>query len=109
MQKSQKLKQASVQTKKSKWLHAGMTSVMNEQRQLARKKNNDYAFAVDNIGITGKLGLAVRLFDKVCRILSLVSSKKQLVKDESIRDTAIDVANYAVFLVMVLDGKWNKK
>ena len=95
--------------KKNNTLRDGMRSVMCEQLNLAARKNHDYASAVDNIGITGRIGLAVRLFDKVCRLLSLSLSKGQKVKDESLRDTAIDVANYAVFFVMVIDDTWNKK
>jgi len=31
------------------------------------------------------------------------------VKDESVRDTAIDLVNYATYLVCIIDGTWGKK
>lgn len=76
---------------------------------LAEKKNHDYSSAVDVIGTTGVPGLGVRLFDKASRLLSLTSGVQQQVSDESIRDTAMDLMNYATFLVAVLDGTWNPK
>jgi len=80
--------------------------------EISDRKNNDYTGAgrIDNIQLTGPYGVAVRLLDKVCRLLSLLRPDvKRMVKDESVRDTALDLINYGVFIVMLLDGTWNEK
>ena len=83
--------------------------VHKETIALAKRKNNDYASAIDVIATTGKIGLVVRIFDKAARLLSLVLGAKQKVKDESVRDTAIDLVNYATYLVCIIDGTWRKE
>lgn len=45
----------------------------------------------------------IRLGDKLARFKSLTKSEVQEVKDESIRDTLIDLANYAIMTVLELD------
>lgn len=50
-------------------------------------------------------GLSVRLHDKIERLNNLVS-KNQDPKNESIRDTFVDIANYAIIGLLVLDGNW---
>jgi hypothetical protein len=86
-----------------------MQYVFEECTALAAKKNNDYSGGkkIDNIALTGTHGVGVRLMDKVCRVLSL-HEVESLVKAESLRDTALDIVNYACFLVLLLDGKWGK-
>ena len=43
--------------------------------------------------------------DKMSRLISLNSKKEQQVMDESMRDTLMDLANYAIMSVMWLDNK----
>ena len=43
------------------------------------------------------------LGDKLARFKSLTKSGVQEVKDESIRDTLIDLANYAIMTVLEMD------
>lgn len=66
-------------------------------------KNMDYG---DSFSETfRKLGLisaVTRISDKTNRLQSLCR-KDALVKDESIRDTLLDLANYAIMTVMELD------
>ena len=45
------------------------------------------------------------MLDKMNRIVSLVTKDQQKVNDESIRDTLIDIANYAVMTIMEIDKK----
>lgn len=86
-----------------------LEEIVNKNLDLAEAKNKDYSGRIDNIGVTGKVGLAVRIFDKASRLLSLVQpGHTQEIKDESVRDTANDLCNYALFLVSVLDGTWGK-
>jgi len=89
---------------------SALKAIQKERLMLALKKNNDYSGVIDNIEVLGIKGIAVRLFDKASRLCSLVlSNTEQKVKDESIRDTLLDTANYADYGVMLLDGTWGKE
>lgn len=46
----------------------------------------------------------IRLGDKLARFKNISRSNAQMVSDESIRDTLIDLANYAIMTVMELDN-----
>lgn len=80
-------------------------NICEELTALYRKKNHDYG---DSFHITyEKWGLpmaAIRLSDKLQRFETLIRKESE-VKDESIRDTLIDLANYAILTVMELDRK----
>ena len=66
-------------------------------------KNADYG---DSFGeLFRKLGLisaVTRISDKTNRLQSLCQ-REALVKDETIRDTLLDLANYAIMTVIALD------
>lgn len=77
--------------------------ICNELNNIYKAKNNDYG---DSFGETyKKLGIisaVTRITDKANRLQSLCT-KKQLVKDESIKDTLMDLANYAIMTVIEID------
>ena len=50
-------------------------------------------------------GLRVRMWDKFARINNLIDSKKNP-EHESLRDSFLDMANYAIIAMLVLDGEW---
>jgi hypothetical protein len=50
-------------------------------------------------------GLRVRMHDKLARINHLIDNEVEP-ENESLRDSFIDLANYAVIGLMVLDGEW---
>lgn len=68
-----------------------------------RAKNHDYG---DSFGQSmkefGLVAAAVRMNDKMNRFKTLINKDAQ-VKDESIRDTLMDLANYAIMTVVELD------
>lgn len=65
-------------------------------------KNHDYGNSFEqSLDKFGLLAAAVRMGDKMNRIESL-SKKEAEVKDESIKDTLLDLANYAIMTVMWL-------
>lgn len=70
------------------------------------KKNADYSGKGDNISITGKLGVSVRMLDKASRYFNLLQNKDQKVKDESRQDTLTDIINYAVIALMLENEEW---
>lgn len=68
-------------------------------------KNHDYGNSFEeSLDEFGLVASVVRLGDKMNRIKSLIK-KEARVKDESIKDTLLDLANYAIMTVMWLDGE----
>ena len=75
-------------------------NVQKEAIELFRKKNQDYGDAFANYGTVGVL---VRLGDKIARCQSISNKGISLVQDEKLRDTLIDLHNYAAMAIMLLD------
>lgn len=71
-------------------------------------KNHDYGNSFEqSLNEFGIVASVVRMGDKMNRIKSLVKKEAQ-VKDESIKDTLIDLANYAIMTVMWMDKNNNQ-
>jgi hypothetical protein len=77
-----------------------MKSVQQEAFELFIKKNTDYGDAFAKYGV---IGVLMRIEDKLQRSMSITKNGVNLVKDEGIRDTLIDLHNYAAMAVMLLD------
>ena len=80
--------------------------ICEELHKLYVKKNHDYG---DSFHISfAEEGMAmprIRLSDKLNRFKTLTRPDKQnLVSNESLRDTLIDLANYAIMTVLELEG-----
>ena len=78
--------------------------ICEEIHNLYTKKNHDYG---DSFHLTyideGMAMPRIRLSDKFNRFKTLSRSNKQEVKDESIRDTLIDLANYSIMTIIEMD------
>lgn len=79
-----------------------MRLVQTEGLELFKKKNQDYGDAFAEYGMVGVL---VRMGDKIKRLQSISNNKIELVDDEKMRDTLIDLHNYAAMAIMLLDEK----
>jgi hypothetical protein len=78
----------------------------SETYQVLVKKQADYGPLNISRAPGGPLnGLRVRMHDKLSRINHLVDSGATP-ENESLRDSFLDLANYSVIAMMVLDGKW---
>ena len=77
-------------------------SVQKEAHDIFIKKNNDYG---DAFAKYGSVGVIIRISDKVQRLISVTKNGVNMVKDESIRDTLLDLHNYAAMAIMLLDEK----
>lgn len=77
-----------------------MTKVQTEALELFKKKNADYGDAFAEYGV---IGVLMRIEDKLKRSVSITKNGVSLVKDEKIRDTLIDLHNYAAMAIMLLD------
>lgn len=85
--------------------------------ETTKRKNHDYAGAggedpfhnfrqVERMGICSvEVGFLTRMTDKISRIQSFVEQGVLQVKDESIEDTLIDLANYSVLLAGYIKSK----
>lgn len=84
--------------------HLGICKELND---IYRKKNNDYgdAFAILRDEIPNSI--LVRIFDKYNRLKTLLNSQERKVKDESIDDTLLDLANYAILELIERRGEEN--
>lgn len=84
--------------------------ILDEMADTFSKKNSDYGNAfeeiLDDFGASYAVG---RLKEKLKRLTKLVVSNKQEVKDESIEDTLLDMANYAVLTIMWLQKQEENK
>ncbi|MGI9555466.1 MAG: nucleotide modification associated domain-containing protein [Cyanophyceae cyanobacterium] len=77
-----------------------MTKVQREAFELFKKKNEDYG---DAFATFGPVGVIVRMGDKINRLTSVSKNGVNLVDNESLRDTLIDLHNYSAMAIMLLD------
>lgn len=80
-------------------------SITHNMAKTYAAKNHDYGNSFEqSLNEFGLVASVVRLGDKMNRIKSLIKKEAQ-VKDESIKDTLLDMANYAIMTVMWLNKK----
>ena len=77
-----------------------MEMVQKEALALFKKKNHDYG---DAFATYGTIGVLVRLGDKIKRLMSISNTSVTMVNDEKMRDTLIDLHNYAAMAIMLID------
>lgn len=81
------------------------TEITSNMAKTYAAKNHDYGNSFDrSLDKFGIVASIVRMGDKMNRIESLTKKGAQ-VKDESIKDTLLDMANYAIMTVMWMDKK----
>ena len=76
-----------------------MEDIQHQALEMFRRKNADYGDAFAKFGV---IGVLMRIEDKIQRALSISKSQIQLVKDEKIEDTLLDLHNYAAMALMLL-------
>ena len=79
-----------------------MEKIQLEALELFKIKNKDYGDAFAKFGV---IGVLMRIEDKIQRSLSIIKNGVNLVKDEKIKDTLLDLHNYAAMALMLLDEK----
>ena len=77
-----------------------MKKVQHTALELFTQKNADYG---DAFAQYGTVGVLMRMEDKLHRFMSISKSGIQLVNDEGLRDTLLDLHNYAAMAIMLLD------
>ena len=82
-----------------------MENVQKKALEMFTKKNKDYGDAFAKFGV---IGILMRIEDKIQRSLSITKNGVNMVDDEGIRDTLMDLHNYAAMGVMLLDENKEK-
>ena len=77
-----------------------MKQIQSNALELFTRKNTDYGDAFAKFGV---IGILMRIEDKIQRSLSITKNGVNLVNDESMRDTLLDLHNYAAMALMLLD------
>ena len=77
-----------------------LKKIQKEGLELFTKKNSDYGDAFAKYGV---IGVLMRIEDKIQRSLSITKNGVTLVNDEGMRDTLLDLHNYAAMDLMLLD------
>lgn len=78
--------------------------ICKEINDLYERKNHDYGDSFHQTFVEEGMAMArIRLGDKFSRFKTLSRSGGQKVNDESIRDTLIDLANYAIMTVLEME------
>lgn len=81
--------------------------ITNNMAKTYVAKNHDYGNSFEqSLDKFGLIASIVRIGDKMNRLETLVNKKAQ-VKDESIKDTLLDLANYSIMTVMWLNKNSN--
>lgn len=84
-------------------------AICDELNKLYEKKNHDYGDSFHQTFVEEGLAMPrIRLGDKFSRFKTLSrltnsDSDQQQVTDESIRDTLMDLANYAIMTILEMD------
>ena len=85
-------------------------SICKELTDLYERKNHDYgdsfAKSFDEYGMTMP---CIRLEDKLNRLKALTKNKQQMVDDEGIEDTLMDLANYAIMTLVEMEKDVEQK
>lgn len=74
--------------------------LLAKMKDIHDRKNKDYGNSAHDTYVKyGLVSYLTRMDDKMNRITSLWKNDSQLVDDEKIEDTLIDLANYAIMAV----------
>ena len=76
-----------------------MKAIHAEALELFTRKNIDYGDAFAKYGV---IGVLMRIEDKIQRSMSITKNGVNVVNDEGIRDTMIDLHNYAAMALMLM-------
>ena len=109
-----------VSTKRTRFVD-NHTKMCNKIIEITKKKNADYSGSSNDnpfanfvrVELTDvcstETGMLVRMSDKMSRISTFVKKGILLVEDESIEDTLMDLANYAIIMACYIKEQKTKK
>jgi len=77
-----------------------MREIQKQGYELFVKKNIDYG---DSFAKYGVIGVLMRIEDKIQRAMTITKNGVNLINDEGIKDTLLDLHNYAAMALMLLN------
>jgi len=80
--------------------------ICSELNKIYEEKNHDYGDSFARVRVQYPQSINIRLWDKLLRLDQLNNGTVALVKDESIDDTLLDMANYCI--MEVVERRLNK-
>lgn len=81
--------------------------ILGQLKSVLLRKQEDYGPLNIALSPGGPFnGLRVRMFDKLQRLSNLLEKGDDTPNYESIEDTLIDLANYAIIGILVQNGQW---
>lgn len=97
--------------------HPKFLQLLAEMEKTHHRKTNDYSGdvplqdlrEVEQIGIPAWKGSVCRLLQKFGRLKTLSKGQRRLVKDESLRDTLMDIASGALITVILKEEEEVKR
>jgi len=88
-------------------LEAHMADLLVDLFETFKKKQKSYGCG--NIADFGERGVFIRMNDKMKRLKNLVwDGKDNPIEDETIDDTYLDLADYALISILVRKGYWHE-
>lgn len=97
---------AAIRTSPSSEFDEAVQQQFQNAKSVLLQKHKDYGPRNISQSPGGPLnGLRVRMWDKLARINNLIDSGATP-QNESLKDSFLDLANYAIIAMMVLDGEW---
>ena len=89
-------------------LETNVNAIIARLKEVLLKKNQDYGPLNIAHAPGGPInGLRVRMYDKLARINNLYEKGGDTPNYESLEDSFIDLANYAIIGILVQNGQWS--
>ncbi len=82
--------------------HEAIDDVTQKIKHMLVKKRLDYGEG--NLKAFGELGILIRSYDKISRLKNLLYDKKTEPQNETVEDTWMDIAGYAILALMMREG-----
>ena len=84
--------------------------ICNDLNGLYQRKNHDYGDSFGEVYAEfGLISTCMRLTDKLKRLKSFAKGADMQVKDESIKDTLMDLANYSIMTLVEMEMAADKE
>ena len=81
-------------------------NICEEMLTTFERKNHDYGDSfTQTVDKFGYIASGIRMHDKLERFITLAQKDVSMMVDEPMRDTLLDLANYAIMTVMHIDDK----
>jgi hypothetical protein len=77
-----------------------LAQIQQTALELFKRKNADYGDSFSKYGI---IGILIRINDKIQRSITITNNGINLVTDESLRDTLLDLHNYSAMGLMLVE------